>query len=60
MYANLDQPVLATSKLADQTSADRMEYEGRNYVVERVGDWTDHDTGIPHHEYVLLEVGEDE
>jgi hypothetical protein len=60
MYAEIDQPVLYTVDIDEGRRPDRVEYKGRSFWVQSIGDWTSDDDGIPHYEYVLLSVGEDE
>jgi hypothetical protein len=60
MYAEIDEPPLITVDLAGQRRPDRVEYNGRNYWTQSIGDWSSDVDGIPHYEYVMLSVGEDE
>lgn len=60
MYAEIDQPALITVDQAGQRRPDRVELDGRHYWTQSIGDWTSDDDGIPHYEYVMLSVGEDE
>jgi hypothetical protein len=59
-YAEIGQPEIYTVDLGGQVRADRVEYNGREYMVQSVGDWSAHVSGLPYREYVLLEIGEDE
>lgn len=59
-YAEIDQPELISTDITTQRRGDRVAYKGRNYWVQSTGDWTSDEDGIPHYEYVLLSVGEDE
>jgi hypothetical protein len=60
LYAEADQPELYDIDISDGRRPDRIEYRGRNFWLQSTGDWTADDSGIPHYEYVMLSVGEDE
>ncbi len=60
MYAEVDQPQLITVDIGSRRRPDRVEYAGRNYWCQSIGDWSTDTDGIPHYEYVMLSVGEDE
>ena len=60
MYAEIDETELISTDITTQRRGDRLVYRGRSYWVQSTGDWTSDDSGIPHYEYVMLAVGEDE
>ena len=60
MYAEIDQPPLFTVGVAEGRRPDRVAYQGRDWWTQSIGDWTSDEDGIPHYEYVMLSVGEDE
>ena len=60
MYAEVDQPVLYTVDIDEGRRPDRVEYNGRSYWTQSIGDWTTDSDGIPHYEYVMLSVGDEE
>lgn len=60
MYAEIDEPELVSTDITTQVRGDRVAYKGRNYWVQSTGDWSSDEDGIPHYEYVMLSVGEDE
>ncbi len=62
VYCEIDQPELFTIQIAtgNKVRPDRLEYNGRHYWLQSIGDWGADESGIPHREYVMLSVGEDE
>ncbi len=60
VYVEASEPDVYTVDVGGQVRPDRIEYQGRDYMVQSVGDWTSHVTGIPYREYTMLAVGEDE
>lgn len=59
-YCENNQEFLKTTDLAETKGADRLLWNGREYMLFGVGDWHLHLTGVPHKAYALIEVGVDE
>jgi hypothetical protein len=59
-YADIDQAELRTVEVSGSGLPDRIIRGGRVYEVHRADDWSSHVSGVPHHSYLLVEVGGDE
>lgn len=60
LFADDMQPVLRTAQLNPLTESDIVEYLGRAYRLESLGDWTAHSDGLPHFAYAMIKIGDDE
>jgi hypothetical protein len=60
MYAAAGQLQLITVDIGEQRRPDRILYRGRSYNLQSIGDWSAHTAGLPHQEYVMIQVGDDE
>ena len=66
MYAPAGQLQLITADIGEKRRPDRLAYTSprdgttRNYTLQSIGDWSAHTSGLPHQEYVMLQVGDDE
>lgn len=66
MYAPRGQIQLNTVSISGRKRADRIAYTSprdgvtRSYMLQSIGDWSAHTTGMAHQEYVMLQVGDDE
>jgi hypothetical protein len=58
--AAAEQPELRTIGAAGLLADRIVRATGSIYEVQGVADWTQHTDGIPHREYTLVRVGEDE
>lgn len=59
-YAALEQPELRTVGAAGELPDRIVRASGSVYEVQGVADWTPHADGIPHREYTLVRVADDE
>jgi len=60
MYAPAGQMQLITVDISSKLRPDRVLFQGRSYNVQSIGNWSAHTTGLPHQEYVMIQVGDDE
>jgi hypothetical protein len=60
MYAEAGQVQLITADIGEKRPADRITFQGRDYMLQSIGNWSAHVSGLPHQEYVMIQVGDDE
>jgi hypothetical protein len=60
MYAEAGQTQMITADIGESRRPDRVTFQSRDYMVQSIGNWSAHVTGLPHQEYVMLQVGDDE
>ena len=60
VIAQDDQPELLTTTLDQPRKGDRLVYAGQAFAVLASSDWTAHTDGLPHRQYLLYQVGDDE
>ncbi len=60
LYCDSQQPKLKVTDLSDPRNGDKLTVQGKSYRVTEIGDWTHHVIGVPHVQYVMLEIGDDE
>jgi hypothetical protein len=60
LYCDSLQTALKVTDLAVPRSGDKLTVRGFSYRVTEVGDWTHHSMGVPHRQYIMLEIGDDE
>jgi len=60
MYVSGVAPILKTTDLSasPRTPADRVTYNGKTYLVAESEDFSCHNTGLSHRQYLLLEESE--
>jgi len=60
LYADDRESALRVVSQGNLGPSDLIEFRGESYELMAIGDWTTHAAGIPHREYIMLSVGEDE
>jgi hypothetical protein len=60
LYCDEYQRELKTTDLYVGAGADRVLHKDKEYLLAKVGDWTDHEDGLPHRAYLLIEIGKNE
>ena len=59
-FASAEQPALRTGGVSGELPDRVVRASGDTYEVHAVADWTPHTAGIPHRQYTLVRVADDE